>query len=62
MGTNPAFLARGWPVRTQDRVTDILRAAGTAAFVVGLLVLMLNPPTLTGAEEAMGAKPTGAPP
>ena len=30
---------------------DILRAAGTAAFVVGLLLLMLNPPSLSGAEE-----------
>ena len=38
-------------VRTLDGVRDILRAAGTAAFVVGLLVLMLNPPSLSGAEE-----------
>ena len=30
---------------------DILRAAATAAFVVGLLLLMLNPPSLSGAEE-----------
>jgi predicted Zn-dependent protease with MMP-like domain len=30
---------------------DILRAAGTAAFVVGLLILMLNPPSLSGAED-----------
>ncbi len=30
---------------------DILRAAGIAAFVVGLLLLMLNPPSLSGAEE-----------
>ena len=30
---------------------DILRAAGTAAFIVGLLLLMLNPPSLSGAEE-----------
>ena len=30
---------------------DILRAAGTAAFLVGLLLLMLNPPSLSGAEE-----------
>ena len=30
---------------------DILRAAGTAAFVVGLLLLMLNPPSLSGAED-----------
>ena len=30
---------------------DILRAAGTAIFVVGLLLLMLNPPSLSGAEE-----------
>jgi predicted Zn-dependent protease with MMP-like domain len=32
---------------------DILRAAGTAAFVVGLLLLMLNPPSLSGAEELL---------
>jgi predicted Zn-dependent protease with MMP-like domain len=32
-------------------VRDILRAAATAAFVVGLLLLMLNPPSLSGAEE-----------
>ena len=32
-------------------MTDILRAAATAAFVVGLLLLMLNPPSLSGAEE-----------
>jgi predicted Zn-dependent protease with MMP-like domain len=32
-------------------VSDILRAAATAAFVVGLLLLMLNPPSLSGAEE-----------
>ena len=30
---------------------EILRAAATAAFVVGLLLLMLNPPSLSGAEE-----------
>ena len=30
---------------------DILRAAATAAFVVGLLLLMLNPPSLSGAED-----------
>ena len=30
---------------------DILRAAASAAFVVGLLLLMLNPPSLSGAEE-----------
>ena len=30
---------------------DILRAAGIAAFVVGLLLLMLNPPSLSGAED-----------
>jgi len=43
-----------WPhveVRTLDGVRDILRAAATAAFVVGLLLLMLNPPSLSGAEE-----------
>jgi len=28
-----------------------LIAAGTAAFVVGLLLLMLNPPSLSGAED-----------
>ncbi len=33
---------------------DILRAAATAGFVVGLLVLMLNPPSLSGAEELLG--------
>jgi predicted Zn-dependent protease with MMP-like domain len=32
-------------------VRDILRAAATAAFVVGLLLLMLNPPSLSGAED-----------
>jgi predicted Zn-dependent protease with MMP-like domain len=32
-------------------VRDILRAAATAAFIVGLLLLMLNPPSLSGAEE-----------
>ena len=32
---------------------EILRAAGTAAFVVGLLILMLNPPSLSGAEDLM---------
>jgi predicted Zn-dependent protease with MMP-like domain len=32
-------------------VRDILRAAATAAFVVGLLLLMVNPPSLSGAEE-----------
>jgi predicted Zn-dependent protease with MMP-like domain len=32
-------------------VREILRAAGTAAFVVGLLLLMLNPPSLSGAED-----------
>jgi predicted Zn-dependent protease with MMP-like domain len=30
---------------------DILRAAATAAFVVGLLLLMLNPPSLSGVED-----------
>ena len=30
---------------------DILRAAGIAAFVVGLLILMVNPPSLSGAED-----------
>ena len=30
---------------------DILRAAATAAFVVGLLIMMLNPPSLSGAED-----------
>ena len=30
---------------------EVLRAAATAAFVVGLLLLMLNPPSLSGAEE-----------
>lgn len=30
---------------------DILRAAATAAFIVGLLLLMLNPPSLSGAED-----------
>ena len=30
---------------------DVLRAAATAAFVVGLLLLMLNPPSLSGAED-----------
>ena len=30
---------------------DVLRAAATAAFVVGLLLLMVNPPSLSGAEE-----------
>ena len=30
---------------------DILRAAAIAAFVVGLLLLMLNPPSLSGAED-----------
>ena len=30
---------------------DVLRAAATAAFVVGLLLLMINPPSLSGAEE-----------
>jgi len=39
------------PVRTLESVRDILRAAGTAAFVVGLLLLMLNPPSLSGAED-----------
>ena len=34
-----------------DTVKPILRAAGTAAFVVGLLLMMLNPPSLSGAEE-----------
>jgi predicted Zn-dependent protease with MMP-like domain len=34
-----------------DTVKPILRAAATAAFVVGLLLLMLNPPSLSGAEE-----------
>src|SRR5688572_33003307 len=32
---------------------DILRAAGTAAFVVGLFLVMLNPPSLSGAEELL---------
>jgi len=32
-------------------VRDILRAAGIAAFVVGLLILMVNPPSLSGAED-----------
>jgi predicted Zn-dependent protease with MMP-like domain len=32
-------------------VKDVLRAAATAAFVVGLLLLMLNPPSLSGAED-----------
>jgi predicted Zn-dependent protease with MMP-like domain len=32
-------------------VRDILRAAATAAFIVGLLLLMLNPPSLSGAED-----------
>jgi predicted Zn-dependent protease with MMP-like domain len=32
-------------------VRDILRAAAIAAFVVGLLLLMLNPPSLSGAED-----------
>ena len=36
-----------------DTVKPILRAAGTAAFVVGLLLLMLNPPSLSGAEELL---------
>ena len=30
---------------------DILRPAATAAFVVGLLIMMLNPPSLSGAED-----------
>ena len=38
-------------VRTLEGMRDILRAAATAAFVVGLLLLMLNPPSLSGAEE-----------
>jgi predicted Zn-dependent protease with MMP-like domain len=32
-------------------VRDILRAAATATFVVALLILMLNPPSLSGAED-----------
>jgi predicted Zn-dependent protease with MMP-like domain len=32
-------------------VKDVLRAAASAAFVVGLLLMMLNPPSLSGAEE-----------
>ncbi len=40
-------------VRTLERVRDILRAAATAAFVVGLLLLMLNPPSLSGAEDVL---------
>ena len=39
------------PVPTLEGMRDILRAAGTAAFIVGLLLLMLNPPSLSGAEE-----------
>jgi predicted Zn-dependent protease with MMP-like domain len=34
-----------------DTVKPILRAAATALFVVGLLLMMLNPPSLSGAEE-----------
>jgi predicted Zn-dependent protease with MMP-like domain len=34
-----------------DSLKPILRAAATAAFVVGLILLMLNPPSLSGAEE-----------
>ena len=30
---------------------DVLRAAATAAFVVGLLLLMVNPPSLSGLED-----------
>jgi predicted Zn-dependent protease with MMP-like domain len=32
---------------------DILRAAATAVFVVALLILMLNPPSLSGAEDLL---------
>jgi predicted Zn-dependent protease with MMP-like domain len=32
-------------------VREILRAAATALFVVALLILMLNPPSLSGAED-----------
>jgi predicted Zn-dependent protease with MMP-like domain len=32
-------------------VKDVLRAAATAAFVVGLLLMMVNPPSLSGAED-----------
>jgi predicted Zn-dependent protease with MMP-like domain len=38
-------------VRTLDGVRDILRAAATALFVVALLIIMLNPPSLSGAED-----------
>jgi predicted Zn-dependent protease with MMP-like domain len=34
-------------------VRDILRAAATAAFVVALLILMLNPPSLSGVEDLL---------
>jgi predicted Zn-dependent protease with MMP-like domain len=43
--------------RTLDRVRDALRgpvkAAGAAAFIVGALLFLLNPPSLSGAETMM---------
>src|SRR3954467_12410317 len=33
-----------------DSLRQILRAAAVAAFTVGLLLLLLNPPSLSGAE------------
>jgi predicted Zn-dependent protease with MMP-like domain len=40
-------------ILTLDRVRDILRSAATAAFVVGLLLVMVNPPSLSGAEDLL---------
>jgi predicted Zn-dependent protease with MMP-like domain len=37
----------------RETVLPVLRAAALAAFVVGALLFMLNPPSLSGAEEMM---------
>jgi len=37
----------------KDTLRPILRAAAIAAFVVGLLLFLVNPPSLSGAEELL---------
>jgi predicted Zn-dependent protease with MMP-like domain len=37
-----------------EPIKPILRAAGVAAFVVGTILFLLNPPSLSGAEELIG--------
>ena len=41
------------PFLTLVRMKDVLRAAATAAFVVGLILMMVNPPSLSGAEDLL---------